>query len=366
MKVNATEEEIKEIYEFTNVLLGAEDVDVNIKEKEVKILLRKALTKYIRFIDNWQIRNDFGNLIGQSADIDFTRKFVTENFQLAQKVSDWFASMARVGGKTRWKRDYFIVSGKQQIYDLSLVSSVPYRPGERRIHRIMWVAKPEIIGTSGMEPGFLDGGLVTFSLNGLMYGNSMMSYLGNTFDVMLLGQSLELRNKILRSEFFYNISGDIVELTPAPGDYHSAMPQGTKVFYYYFNEIDSLGLEGQDEDHILISNPTQIQTSIVPWADLNSTSKDWLVDFTVALCKYMFGSKLRSIKKIASPGSDYQVEFDYQSLIEESKTEQEALILELEKLLLELDYPKMMENKAKVAQEAARINNYSPRKIFLA
>ncbi len=365
MKVDLSSEESKEIYEYVQTLLGGEDVDVNVKESEIKILLRKALTRYCRQIDNWQIRNDFGNLVGQPANIDFTRKFITENFGLAQKVSDWWASMARVGGKTKWKLDYFTVGFKQQIYDLSVASSRPYRPGERRIHKIMWYAKPEIIGTSGLEPGFIDGGLVTFSLNGLMYGNSMMTYLGNVFDIMLLGQSLEMRNRVLRSEFFYNISGDLLEITPSPGDYYSSMPVGSKVFYYYFDEIDFLGLEGQDSDHVLISNPTQIQTSVIPWSQLNSTSKDWLVDWTVTLAKYMFASKLRAIRKIASPDSDYQVEFDYASLLDEAKQEQETLLKELEELLKEIDTPKMMENKQIVAENSAKINSYSPRKIFM-
>jgi len=365
MKVDASTEEIQEIYEFIQTLLGASDVDVNITEAEIKILLRRALMKYCRYIDDWQIRNDFGNVVGQPANIDFTRKFITENFGLAQKVSDWWSSMARVGGKTKWHLDYFTVRENQQIYDLSIESNEPYRAGDRRIHRIMWVAKPEIVGTSGLEPGYIDGGLVTFSLNGLMYGNSMMSYLGNVFDIMLLGQSLEMRNKVLRSEFFYNISGDMVELTPMPGKPFSLAPAGTRVYYYYFNEIDALGLEGQDEDHVLISNPTQIQTSVIPYSELNSFSKDWLTDHTLALAKYMFGSKLRAIRKIASPDSDYQVEFDYASLLEESKSEIEALYDQLKTFLEQLDTPKLLESKAIVAKAAAEINAFSPRKIVI-
>jgi len=365
MLVDATNEEIKEIYEYVVVLLGGEEVDVNIEEKEIKILLRRALTKFLRYIDNWQIRNDFGNILGQPANIDFTRKFITENFGLAQKVSDWFASMARVGGKTKWKQDFFTITEMRQVYDLSVDSNIPYRPGTRRIHKIMWVAKPEIMGMPGLEPGQIDGGLTTFSLNGLMYGNSMMSYLGNIFDVVLLGQSIEMRNKVLKSEFFYNISGDMVELTPMPGRPFSLAPAGTRIYYYYFDEIDFLGLEGQDADHVLISNPTQVQTQVVPYSSLNTVSKDWLLDYTVALAKYMFGSKLRAVKKIASPDSDYQVEFDYQSLLDESKEEIEKLYEELDALLKAIDYESIMESKKNIAENGAKINSLSPRLIFV-
>ena len=141
---------------------------------------------------------------------------------------------------------------------MSKESSSPYNPGERRIHKVMWYATPEIMGNQN-NPQLIDGGLVTFGYSGLMYGQNLMSYLGNAFDVVLLAQSLETRNKILRSEFFYNISGDLLEITPMPGSGISGVSDGAKVFYYYFDKIDYLGLDNQkDSDDELICNPTQV------------------------------------------------------------------------------------------------------------
>ena len=50
-----------------------------------------------------------------------------------------------------------------------------------------------------------------------------------------------MRNKIMRSEFFYNISGDMLEITPMPGGHSLAVEPGAKVFYYYSSkEINHL------------------------------------------------------------------------------------------------------------------------------
>ena len=370
MKLDISKDDLNEMYEYIQVQLGGEDVEVEITKKEIKILARKALKDYWQFIDNWQIKNNFSNVLGFSAHQDFTKKFVTENPMIAQRISDWFASLARVGGKTNWKKDYFTLNSKQQVYDLSKESSTPYKPGSRRIHKIMWYAKPEIMGGQ-FDPGAIDGGLVTFGSAGMMYGANLMSYLGNIFDVIMIAQSLEERNKVLRSEFFYNISGDIVEITPSPNTGLTGLPSGAKVFYYYFDEQDFLGLEGQkgpdgEEDvNELIANPVQVQVDMLPYSDLNSPAKNWVENYTLTLSKYAFASKLRAIRKIASPDSDYQVEFDYNSLLEESKAEKEKLFEDLQEYLDLLDMDKLMERKWNTVDYASKINNKSPRKIFV-
>lgn len=362
MKLDISDGDLTEVYEFFQTLLGGEDINVDIQEKEIKVLMRKALKDYIEQINNWFITNNFSNVMGFNSSQNFTRRFITENTMIAQRMSDWWASMARVGGKTPWQKDYFSLRDNQQIYNLAEESSVPYTPGARRIHRIMWVAKPELMGGQ-FNPQLIDGGLVTFGQNGLMYGPNLMSYLGTVFDVVLLAQSLETRNKVLRSEFFYNISGDIVELTPMPGGGYSDTVNGTKVFYYYYNEEDLL-TQGIDPDATLIGNPTQVGLDIINWSEVNQPGQNWIENWAIALGKYTVGSKLRQIKKIASGESEYQIEFDYQSLIDESKTEREALLLKLKEHLEGLNMYKMMENKASIAENSAKINKYSPRKPF--
>ncbi len=363
MKLDILDCELKEVYQFIQVLLGGEQVDVDIKESEIKILMRKALKDYAERINNWFILNNFSNVQGYDASTNFTYQFVSQNPMIAQRISDWFASMTRTGGKVQWHKDYFFIESGRQIYDLSLESSVPYKRGERRIHRIMWVAKPEIMGGQ-FDPSITDGGLTVFGSAGLMYGQNLMSYLGTSFDVVLLAQSLETRNKILRSEFFYNISGDIVEVTPMPGNGMDGLPANSRIYYYYVNEDDMLLLQ-EDGDDKLIANPTQVQLDVMKWSDLNSPSKNWIENWTLMLAKYMFASKLRAVRKIASGESEYQIEFDYQTLLDESKAEKEKMLEDLKLYLDELLPQKQFENKFTVMDNSRKINNMSPRKVFI-
>lgn len=383
-------EELNELYEFTQTLLGGEDVDVDITKKEIRILARKALRDYYYEIQVWQTRNQFSNILGSPAfingvQVEFTNRFIYDNGMIAQRISDWFAAMARVGGKVTWKKDYITLVPGQQIYDLSAMSSVPYQPGTRRIHKVMWYARPEIFGTTNsaaagiQSADFIDNSLFTFGLNGLAYNGNSMGFLGNLFDVVLLGQALESRNKVLRSEFFYNISGDLLEVTPMPGGHSLAIEEGAKVFYYYFDEGDpdfygpSTNSNTQTTTLItgngiedLIANPTQVKIDTVPYSQLNAMAKNWVENYTVALAKHSLASKWRRVRTIASPDSDYQIELDYQSLLEEYKEMIEKLKEDLKTdLLAFIDMTKMMEDKASQVENAAKINRMSPRKLFL-
>ena len=368
MILDISNDEVLQLLEFVQTLLGGESIDVSITEKEISILARKALRDYEQFINEWQLRSGFSNIVGFKSSTDFTRKFITENTMIASRVSDWFAALTRIGGKIKWKKDFILLEQGRQVYDLSTESSVPYKRGDRKIHRVLWVSRPEISGND-LTPDMLDGGLLSLGWGSAnsMFGQNMFSYLGNAFDIVLLAQSLELRRKVMGSEFFYNISGDIIELTPMPGGTSYAVQPGAKVFYYYFDVADFLGLEGQDEDEAneLICNPTQVQLNEVPWSKLNSPAKNWIENYTLALGKYTVGSKLRAVRKIASPGSEYEIEFDYQSLLTESADEKLKMKEDLMLWLDDLTPWKQMENKASIVENSAKVNKHSPRKFFI-
>lgn len=366
-------DELKELHEYVCVMLGGEDIDVDIIEREVKVSARRGLKVYEREVNQWQIRNQMPNIIGFKSSTDFTKRFVQDNQMLAQRMADWWAAMARVGGKIPWKKDYVELENGKQIYNLANDSSTPYTPGSRRIHKVLWYATPELLGTS-FSPDLLLSNLWSFGQTGLSFAGNRLAYLGQVSDIVLLTQSFELRNKILYSEFYHNISGDILEITPMPGRGVQIGP-GAKLFYYYFDEENypTVGTDGEtgngndplSPDDQLIANPIQVKIDNIPYSSLNSPAKTWIDEWTLALCKYIQGSKWRKVKSIASPGQDYQVEFDYNSLLTESDGDRTKLLDELREELGKLDFQIMMQNKADMTENANKINRSSPRKFFI-
>jgi len=397
MLLDITEKELVETYEEIQTILGGETIGVDITKKEVLIVMRRALREFNKETSIWQLKNQFGNMYGLPAGMVMTNQIATFNMNLIQQITDWFSSMARVGGKIPWKKDYIVLEPGRQIYDLSKESSKPYPPGARRIHRVMWVARPELFigskftGNSDSLNGddVINSGLWNFTTAGFNYGSSPLTYLGYAFDTVLLLQSMETRRKILFSEFFHNLSGDMLEISPMPGSKNLNIVPGTRVFYFYWNDIDVLTGRGQDEpdtasstytfeadipssdpdsqtyNPTLIANPLQMNLQAVPWSMLSDWAKTWIWEYTLARCKYIQGSKWRKIKKTMGTGEmDFEIEFDYGSLLTEAENEinklREDLRSDMEKLNLALLY----QEKDQII-EAAKKASKAPRQWYL-
>ena len=198
---------------------------------------------------------------------------------------------------------------------------------------------------------------------------------------------METRNRLFFSEFFHNLSGDVLEITPTPGS-NPSLKNGDKIFYYYWEEEELLagrGLEkyfdGQSvlEDpnnpnlgnglvqlppgqYNLIANPLDMTLNMVNWSALSPWAIAFVKDLAFAKCKYIQGSKWRKIQKTMAGGEmNYEITFDYNSILSEASTEEQNIIEALKKDLDELNISTLMENQAKTVQSTREINKNQPR-----
>jgi hypothetical protein len=387
MLLDITTDELEVIYEEILTILGGFDVDVDITKEEVMIVLRNSLLKFEKETSIWQLQNQFLNVYGMPKGAILTNQLATINFNLVHQITDWFASMNKVGGKIPWHKDYITLEPGRQVYFLDKESSKPYPPGSRRINRVMWVAQPEIFN-SGFTKGsdnsddVLHNSQWNFTSNGLNYGDNRLGFLGYTFDTVLMMQSQENRNKIMFSEYFHNLSGDVLEITPMPGKSTSVVKEGMRLFYYYWNESEiaansKLASESEDQtayesitdvplpsqDTALIANPLDVTMMTVPWSSLSPWAKSFVKDLTLAKCKYMQGSKWRVIRKTFSTGEmEYEIEFDYSSLLSEAQDEERNLIDNLRADLKDLAIHTLSDNQSKVVENSVKINSRKGRR----
>lgn len=398
MYLDITEDELQEIYEEILTILGAYSVNVDVTKREVLIVLKRAFQEFEKETAIWQLKNQFGNVYGLPSGLLLSNQIATFNMNLVTQITDWFASMQRLGGKIPWKKDYIVLEPGRQIYDLSLESSKPYPAGSRRIHRVLWASTPEFFDGYHFN-GRLDNiqgddilysSAWNFTNAGLNYGSNPLSFLGYGFDTILMLQSIETRRKVLFSEFFHNLSGDMLELLPMPGSRSLSIRPGTRVFYYYFDEKEVIAASKQIDDtvnsqvsselqvspgtgvidgntSVLIANPLQMKIDIVPWSMLSPWGKTWIWEFTLARCKYIQGSKWRKIKKTFSTGEmEYEIEFDYQSLLSEAADEINSLREQLRNDLGQLNLAQLYQDKAAMVDAAIDINRRQPRLWFIS
>lgn len=395
MYLDITDSELTRFYEEIQTILGGFDVEVDITKEEVKIALRNSLDKFEKECAIWQLKNQFINAYGMPTGTILNNQLATVNFNLVHQITDFFASMSKVGGKIPWHKDYILLEPGRQVYFLDKESSKPYVSGTRRINRVLWLAQPEFFGSTAKGGNHYDDVLGNkqwaFSPTGLNYGANRLGFLGYTFDTVLLMQSRELRNKIMFSEYFHNLSGDVLEITPMPGAQLTNIREGTKLFYYYWNEAEitagrklempneisfEIDPENPNNDNgltglppsqsTLIANPLQMQIDVIPWSSLSAWARTFVKDMTLAKCKYIQGSKWRVIQKTMSSGEmDYEINFDYSSIISEGLDEEKTLIENLRQDLNELAIHTLTENQKTTVENAVKISSRKPQKWFI-
>ena len=165
MYLDIKEDELQLITEEIATILGAYRIDVDISTKEVLVMLRRSQLEFEKETSIWQLQNQFGNIYGTPAGMIQQNQLAVMNFQITQQITDWFGSMARAGGKIPWHKDYIVLEPGRQIYNLAKESSKPYPPGTRRIHRVMWCAKPEILNLSKFSDTNPNGDDILYSSN---------------------------------------------------------------------------------------------------------------------------------------------------------------------------------------------------------
>lgn len=405
MYLDITEDELQLIYEEIMTIMGAFDggghgINVDLTKEEVLIMLRNSLLKFEKETAIWTLQNQFINVYGMPAGLVLTNQLATVNFNLVRQITDYFASMQRVGGKIPWHKDYITLEKGRQIYFLDKESSKPYAPGTRRIHRVMWYAKPEIFGAQLFNQTPYGDDVIysnqwNFTNTGLYYGTNGLGYLGYTFDTILMMQSMETRNKVRFSEFFHNLSGDVLEITPMPGKGPDSVENGARVFYYYFDEAEiaagtkliNEAIDGSATSSIqlidnpyaepgvsgvppgqgpLIANPINMQIEVVPWSGLSAWAKAFVKDLTLAKCKYIQGAKWRVIQKTFATGEmEYEIQFDYGSLVSEASDEEARLIENLRADLQSLILVNLQNNQKDIVEAAVQINKRGGRKWMI-
>ena len=387
MYLNISNEELEMLHEEIETLLGGFDIDVDVTKEELIIQLRYALSLFEKETSLWQIQNQFINAYGMPAGLVMSNQLAVINFNISRQISDWFAAMQRVGGKIPWHKDYIELEPGRQIYFLDKESSIPYASGARKIHRVMWVARPEMFNSAAYN-SMPNGDDVLYSSNwnmtgsGLNYGNTRLGFLGYTFDTIMLMQAKETRNKVMFSEFFHNLSGDVLEITPMPGQAINIEP-GSRVYYYYFNEkemnvasslinqeMNASTSESENPTALptlnsnLIANPLDLEIQFVPWNTLSPWAQTFVKDLAFAKCKYIQGAKWRKIQKTFGTGEmSYEITFDYSSLISEALDQEKTMIENLRQDLKDLNIANLTDNQSKIVEAGIQMGKRGGRMI---
>ena len=353
---------------YTYRKLGGDVLDIEITEKNVFAAYEEAVLEYSYIVNIHQAKNVLHSALGSStgtfdndgertdarADDDVQLKYPKFQFGYARRLMDQTVTEAGLGGTTPIYTGSFDAVENQQVYDLqeivqnlSLTGSSA-NPGivdnQRVIIRRVYYRTPHTMWRFYGYYGGINqvGNLSTYGMYADDSTFEIIPPWHNKLQAMAYEDAIYTRN----SHYSFEIQNNKLKLFPFP----TGLSPDKYFFEYTVHDPDEIFNDQDDRKSGTdgVNNMNTLPMANLPYENINSIGKQWIRRFALALTKEILG-QVRS-KFGAVPIPNNTVNLNGTALISEGKETQKALREELQKVLDEMTYEKMVETQSNMAK----------------
>jgi hypothetical protein len=359
--------------------LGEPVMGVELHDEQLEECVCEAIEEYSSYINNWALENKMSQMLGLPNDIDFTLKFVSNNFSFERTFTTAYSEQAKgsVNSTRELKRDSIILTAGTQDY---------FIPAGRELNDVLWYT-PAFINLFGLDP--LSNANIAFSEFGASINGHSLYHVMPLFDTLLSTQAMKMRNKVRGAEYSYRVTGGPdgtkrLTLYPIPrnsssgntGSLGFTNTPGT-MFYYYYDTLGAAGnplfsgntanpgYSGTTQGNGLVSGPSDAKLYNLTYEELNDIGKTWVKKYAQANAKELLGLGIRGKFSGNLPIPGAEVTLNAESLITNGRADIEKLKTELSEQLTKLNYKSIMENNAIIQDSVYKTMAYNPLGIFI-
>ena len=335
---------------FVKRRLGDDILSVELTKKQIWACFEEATLEYGSIVNQYQARSQLLSLLGmQTGSLDeATQKLPRDTLNYIIRLAEPYAVEAGLGGT------YNSVSGSIQLrqnvqdYDLytdlidpstnTPVVSSSLNP-ERRKMRVF-----EIMHYNPSAAyRFFD---TTSAINYLNNEFSFESFTPETvfyvlpvFEDILRGGQMNISNRVRRSNYSYRVTGTKLRIFPMPTA-ENPLNLWVRVGF----ESNPLSPAFTDNSIAGVSNLSNVPYGNFVYSRVNSLARQWVRQYTLALCKELLGMIRSKFGSVPIPGGELQL--DGGDLKSAAKEEKDKLRTDLREMLDSMTYNKLIETKA--------------------
>lgn len=350
---------------FVKRRLGDDVLSVELTKKQVWACLEESFLEYASIVNQYQARSQLLSLLGmQTGSLDeATQKFPRDTLNYVIRMAEPYAVEAGLGGTYNSATGSIQLIQNVQDYDLytdlidpssgNPIASSSLNPGRRKM-RIF-----EVMHFNPMAAyRFFD---TTSAINYLNNEFSFESFTPETvfyvlpvFEDILRGGQMNISNRVRRSNYSYRVIGTKLRIFPMPT---ADIP--LKLWVRVGFENNPLSSSIADDGSINgVSNLSNVPYGNFVYSKVNSIARQWVRQYTLALCKELLGMIRSKFGSVPIPGGELQL--DGSDLKSTAKEEKEKLKTDLREMLDTLTYNKLIETKAAEVDNLQKILRATP------
>lgn len=376
--------------------LGEDILSVELTKKMIWACLEEATREFNGLMIEYQAISNLASLLGfptgsintnnplSPNNINLTNIYIQPNLEFLERQSDAYSALIGLGGVQNTYSGSITLNLGRQDYDLytelKLDDGTPISSlqpsgssGKIQVYEVYHFAPINYMYNSNMTNAL--------AANGVGAGN-YSSYVQDTrfavlpvFEDVLRGMMLETAQRVRRSHYSYRISGRQIRIFPIPtnlvegyndklwirvGFKHQPLPSlADTIVVSGTIGNGSVGSGTIYDDSIFgIANPANVPFGLIDYKTLNPWSRNWIAEYTLALCKELLGLVRTKFKTFPIPGAELQL--NGEDLITQGREDKIKLLDGLKEKLDNLTYDKLQERAAAFAENLNKQLQYIP------
>lgn len=349
---------------FVKRKLGDDILSVELTQKQIWACLEEATLEYARYVQELKVVSELVNVLGQpTGSTDLTNRYPLKTLDFLLRLADAYAHTAGVGGSYDAQLGFFDLQvGKQdyniytELYDTVqtgslVVDTLPSgSKGRLRIVEVFHfeplAAQQTLLNASNIT------NFLATNFNYESYVNSTVFYVLPVFEDVLRRGMLEEAFRVRRSNYGYQIIGGNLRIFPIPTYGVNGQYNLGRLYVKVSPPANVLSPPFEDDSVYGISGPENVPFSILPYSTITVPGRQWIRQYTLALCKELLGLVRSKFETVPIPNADLKL--DGSQLRQEGRDDKEKLVTNLKEFLAQLTTQKLMESQISVAEALQR------------
>ena len=355
------------VAKFVTTRLGYPLMDVELQSGSIFTAFEEAITTYGNELWAYLIRENTLDLIGLPYEnLVLNEVIVSPNFETIVRLSEQYGEEAGVGGNVPWYKGSIPLSSSVQDYDLKVWAKDQGITGSIEVKRVFY-QDPVPASALYLNPydSFGFGGALAAGILGVGGFGDGVGYLMMplNYDMQVI-QQIEMNEMVRMSNYSFEMHDNVLRIFPIPGTYDN---RGTgtdcgNLWFEYIKRNDRIS-SSVDPACGEITNVSNMPYQNPIYRLINSVGRQWIFEYTLALCKEILGYVRGKYGTVPIPNADMSL--NQADLLAAATAEKTALLERLRAYFDETSRASLLERRVKEQDSVLRELDQVPRVIYI-
>lgn len=321
--------------------LGYPIMEVELQDINFYAAFEEAITTYGNELYSFQVRDNLLNVIGAPTASNMNHANITPSLANVIRLSQQYGVESGAGGNVNWYSGSFVTTASLQDYDFNQWALENNVTGGMEIKRIFWQPIPAVNQVYNLNIFSGLGGVPSVGSYGLFGATGFLMY--PTSLLIQSAQAVEMQNQVALSDYTFELINNKLRIFPIPTEH------GHRIWFQYLNmeeRLNSVIVQAPNS----VTNASNANFTNPTYTQINSIGRQWIFEYTLALCKEILGYVRGKYTQVPIPGAE--VTLNQSDLITAATAEKTALLERLRLYFDETSNQKLLERKQ--AESVAR------------